>query len=65
VIGGRSSLFLVQTYVRGPLDVHSANSTQTNRETPDVHYFFKNTLWIIPRPMRHPLDRCVKVLDVR
>ena len=64
VIGGRPSLFLARTYVGGLLDVRSTNSTWMNGETLDVRYFFRNTLWIIPRRTRHPLDRCVKVSDV-
>ena len=52
VINGRLSLFLVWTYVGRLPDVRSANSTWTNGETPDIRYFFRNTLWIIPRHTR-------------
>jgi hypothetical protein len=62
----RTSIPISSAEVRGgPLDLHFTNSTQTNEETPDVRYFFRNTLWIIPRHTRHPLNSYVKVPDIR
>jgi hypothetical protein len=63
VIGEHPSLFLVQTYVGGPLDVFFVNSTQTIEETLDVRYFSKIPFG--PRCTRNPLDYCVKVPNVR
>ena len=65
MIDGCSSLFIVRMYVGGPPDVRSINSTWTNGKMPGVRYFFRNTLWIIPRRTRYPLDSCVKVPNVR
>jgi hypothetical protein len=45
-------MFLVQTYVEGPLEVRFANSTRT-------YATFCNTFWLIPRCSRQPLDRYV------
>jgi hypothetical protein len=36
---GRMLLFVVRTYVGGPLDIRSVNSTWMYVEMPDVRYF--------------------------
>jgi hypothetical protein len=61
---GRTLLFLVRTYDGEPLDVHSVNSTTNVHGTIRTYATFWNTPWLIPRHMRHFLDRCVKVSDV-
>ena len=61
VNGGRPSLFLARTYVMRPPSIRSTNNTRTHVKMPDVLYFFRITLWIIPRRTRQPLDHCVKV----
>jgi hypothetical protein len=39
VFGKCLSLFLVRTYMGGPLDVRSTNSTRAYVKTPDLRYF--------------------------
>jgi hypothetical protein len=43
--------------VWGPLDVCSINSTADVRRTTQMYATFLNTLWLIPKRTRHPLDR--------
>ena len=62
---GCTVLFVVRTYSGGPPDVHSANCTPNVCQSTRHTLLFGNTLWIILGCTKQPLDRCVKVLDVR
>jgi hypothetical protein len=58
-VGGRTFLFLVRTYVRGPLDVRLQIVQGYSLGTTRTFSTFQNTLWIILKCTLQPLDFCV------
>jgi hypothetical protein len=60
VFDGCPSLFLVQTYVGGPLDVRSTNSTNEVCKNVGHTLLFGKDAWLILGRLLHPFIHCVK-----